>query len=461
MMKRLWKMIIVRQKKIIDFSKKLICQALKQITIWLDEPSCWMRMFVFLVMVICGYLITLFYIAHPVRASGLGALIAALIGGYFLYRRTQAAEQSLNVERLTRAMDQLSNEDLFMRVGGVLSLEQIANTEEDERKKIARVLVSFIRTQAVKNSKRNEDDFTKSGVSKLESKEEFSAYRAQRLDIEAAVNALARIASELEKERYFREEYNSKKQDLCDLRNTDLRGLRFVETDLSGFNFSAIDLSGAGLVKVKFTNAWFFEIKSAGGVFGAKFIRTFLKDVDFSGTNLNRVDFSHIEAEYIKFIKTPLNRVIFIGAQMLEPEFNEANLMNANFMGAVLVEAEMDEATLENVNFTDTHLYETYGLSQLQLNEAFRWKGHNTSVSFTDGRSLEPPPEKGKPAEFESCVSSENGYKWEIYKDGIDEWRWIRTTPGGEIDDLSNEGYRDKADCIANARRHGMDCYPS
>ena len=452
-MKKLW--------KIIDFPEKLICQGQKQIAIWLNEPSCWMRTVVFLVVVIFGYLITLFYIAHPVGASGLGALIAALIGGYFLYRRTQAAEQSLNVERLTRAMDQLANKDLFMRMGGVLSLEQIANTEEEERKKIARVLVSFIRTQAVKNPKRKEEDCTKSGVSNLEDEEEFSAYRAQRLDIEAAVNALARIAFELEKEGHFREQYNGKKHNLCDLRDADLRGLRFVKTNLSNFNFSATDLSGAWLAGAKFTGAKFYKIKRTGKVSGAKFIRAFLDDTDFSDTYLNFVNFSHVDAKNTKFKKTYLNHTIFIGVQMFEPEFNKAKLMNANFMGAVLVEAEMDEATLENVNFTDVCLEHTYGLRQPQLNQAFRWKGHNTFVSSSDGHSLEPPPEKEKPAEFESCISSENGCKWEVYKDTIGAWRWMQAYPDGQIDFSSNEGYRDKADCISNAKQHGMDCHPS
>ena len=130
-MKKLWKLIIQKQNDLIDLREKLIGQGQKQIAIWLDKPPCWMRalrfIFISSAIVIFGGLIILFYLAHPVGASGLGALIAALIGGYFLYRRTQAAEQTLNVERFTRAIDHLTNKDLFVRLGGIIGLEQIAN----------------------------------------------------------------------------------------------------------------------------------------------------------------------------------------------------------------------------------------------------------------------------------------------------------------------------------------------
>ena len=60
----------------------------------------------------------------------------------------------------------------------------------------------------------------------------------------------------------------------------------------------------------------------------------------------------------------------------------------------------------------------------------------------------------------ETCVGS-NGDTWEFYKDNSGEWRWRRTAKGGEIVGASTEGYVNKSDCIANAKRPGMDCDPS
>ena len=57
----------------------------------------------------------------------------------------------------------------------------------------------------------------------------------------------------------------------------------------------------------------------------------------------------------------------------------------------------------------------------------------------------------------ETCTGK-NGDKWEIYEDKAKEWRC--TASNGKIVGSSAEGYRNKADCIANARRNGMDCTP-
>ena len=45
--------------------------------------------------------------------------------------------------------------------------------------------------------------------------------------------------------------------------------------------------------------------------------------------------------------------------------------------------------------------------------------------------------------------------KWEVYQDNRSEWRWRRTASNGNIVGASTEGYTDKQDCEANARRNG------
>lgn len=45
--------------------------------------------------------------------------------------------------------------------------------------------------------------------------------------------------------------------------------------------------------------------------------------------------------------------------------------------------------------------------------------------------------------------------KWEFYKDNASEWRWRRTAVNGQIVGASSEGYKNRLDCVANARRHG------
>jgi len=45
--------------------------------------------------------------------------------------------------------------------------------------------------------------------------------------------------------------------------------------------------------------------------------------------------------------------------------------------------------------------------------------------------------------------------KWEIYKDVAEKWRWRRIAANGRIVGASTEGYVNKLDCEANARRNG------
>ena len=44
---------------------------------------------------------------------------------------------------------------------------------------------------------------------------------------------------------------------------------------------------------------------------------------------------------------------------------------------------------------------------------------------------------------------------WEIYKSTNGEWRWKRKAPNGQIVAASTEGYKNRADCVANAKRSG------
>jgi outer membrane protein OmpA-like peptidoglycan-associated protein len=46
---------------------------------------------------------------------------------------------------------------------------------------------------------------------------------------------------------------------------------------------------------------------------------------------------------------------------------------------------------------------------------------------------------------------------WEFYKDAGDKWRWRRTAQNGNIVGASTEGYSNRSDCDANARRNGWE----
>ncbi len=157
--------------------------------------------------------------------------IAGLIGLHFLYRRTRAieqtartAEQDLTVDRLTRSTEQLTHDKTSIRLSGILGLEQIALSREEECKKIIQILSAFIREIAPLDRTRKEEE------------------RHNHVDIETAVNALANIAAP----------FKSQKCLFCDLQETNLSGLRFFDTDLSFFTLTGADISNAVFFNVNF-----------------------------------------------------------------------------------------------------------------------------------------------------------------------------------------------------------------
>ena len=285
-------------------------------------------------------------------------IMAGVVGWYFLIRRTktadqskQAAEQSaeatrknaetaekgLAVERFTRAVEQITNQDLSVRLGGVLGLEQIAYTQEEwETIKIARILATFIRAQAGKNSERAEKDIATYERSKPEIADDFSIYRAQRMDIEAAVHALANIALRLERESYFEYENSKPKKDLCDLRNIDLRGLHFNGIDLSNFNFVGTDFSYASLIETNFTRATIGHI------------------INFKKENMT------------KFVWASLAGAIFNDALIFYTNFSNSKLTGATFEGAHLIETILDECCINR-----THFETSKDLTQEQIDKAY------------------------------------------------------------------------------------------
>lgn len=285
------------------------------------------------------------------KARNLSLLLIASIGWFFFYWRARIADQDaqtakqnaktaekvLTAEQITRAIEQLAHEKPSVRLGGILGLEQVALTQKEERVKIARILVSFIRTRSRKNSEETRNDLEKTGFTKLESRETFSAYREQRLDVEAAIPALARVASELEKQRQFGAEYNKSKRYLCDLQNTDLRGLRLDKVDLSNFNFLRTDFSGAWLAFTNFAKAG-ISLPSASPTEDediTKFIGADLLGADFSSTTLTGVNFS----------RSTLLYAIFNNARLKNASFNKCSIQGTHFENSKdLTQEQIDEA---------------------------------------------------------------------------------------------------------------------
>ncbi len=178
--------------------------------------------------------------------------IAIAIGLYLTYRRistaeenTSLAQESLKVsrdgqvtERFTRAIDQLGNQSMEIRLGGIYSLAQIARQyAEDYHWTVVEVLSAFLRKHA-------------------------RSAKVLGEDVQAALTAIGRRDSD--RDDTFRNQVDLSKcifagafLHRCDLSNTNLTKVDLMGADLRGVLFTDSNLSGAKLEGADLLKAWF------------------------------------------------------------------------------------------------------------------------------------------------------------------------------------------------------------
>jgi hypothetical protein len=152
-------------------------------------------------------------------ALGAGALCTGIA---LLWRRVAASERAAHAsldlareaqrgERFTRALEQLADDRLEVRLGAIYSLEQVAAESAARHWPVMEVLCAFLRSRAAWES-------------------EPQVPGQPPTDVLAALTVLGRRNRERERDERL------------DLRRTDLRGV-----DLKGVNLSRADLRGAWL----------------------------------------------------------------------------------------------------------------------------------------------------------------------------------------------------------------------
>ena len=249
-------------------------------------------------------------------------LFTALIGIiplYLLYRRAKAADQNakaaientkiahqgLAAERLTRAMEQLASENSSIRLGGILGLEQIAETQKGERTKIIQILSARIRELAPKGKY----------------KEEESEELVNRQDIRTAISIMARIMSKTE---------DLEEIETCNLGRIDLRYIELRDMNLFGFSLFETDFRHACLDRSTF----------GGSLIGSDFSYAYLEEANLSGLFLHGANLTDASLEGANLSSAILSRAI-----LTETSLEDANLSSTDFYNVKgLTQEQLDEA---------------------------------------------------------------------------------------------------------------------
>ncbi|MFJ4716457.1 pentapeptide repeat-containing protein [Streptomyces sp. NPDC088785] len=239
-----------------------------------------------------------------VAALGAGVALLYTARTYRLTRRGQITD------RFTKALERLGSTDVYVRVGGVLALEQIVRDAPDQAAAdAARVLGHFIRERAPRARAEGP------GPEPLPDQPD--------ADVQAALTAVTR--PRFRKYLHTYEELN--------LRGVHLAGADLRRSDLTDGALGGVNLAGANLTGATLTTADLRRATLTGAVLsGGELMWALLDDADLSGARL-------------------------AGAMLLGATLRHARLDGADLRDATLVDAQLEGASMVRANLRGTMLH--------------------------------------------------------------------------------------------------------
>lgn len=216
---------------------------------------------------------------------------AVLLAGFYLtLDKLRVTVERHMTDRFTQAIDQLGNDNLEIRLGGIYALERMAATSEKDHWKIMEVLTAYVREHV--RWKEDQKAGEQQPVPRLAA------------DIQAILTVLGRRSRT----------YQNGENQRLDLRETDLRRANLSGAHLEGAILSEVHLEGANLNSIHLEQA-------------------ILRKADLKKANLTE---AHLDKA-------------FLGQAHLE----RAMLRQAHLEGAYLVGAHLEGADLLGADFTD------------------------------------------------------------------------------------------------------------
>lgn len=247
--------------------------------------------------------------ARTTLVQALGGAVL-LIGLYFTLRNLQLTQDRQITERYTRAVEQLGNDKLEVRLGAIYALERIARDSERDHWPIMEILTACVRENAPWKGEQPSQEVV---LPKLAT------------DIQAILTVLGR------RTRIYRkgEEYP------LNLTGTDLRGA---------------DLSRAHLE-------------------GALFIGAHLEKANLSGAHLEDAALREAHLEKATLLVADLNKAGLVNAHLEGAFVGGTNLKEATLVGTHLQGAQFVAANLEGADLAGAYLEGVRGLTIEQLSK--------------------------------------------------------------------------------------------
>ena len=245
---------------------------------------------------------------------------ALLVGLYFTWRTTKAAEDGRITDRFSKAVEQLgatSKEgarQIEPRLGGIYSLERIAMDSKRDAKAIIEILCAYVR----ENSPRKYPECDETGVP--------IAPDPQRIKVGTDIQAILYILSR------FRPQFRNDASLIFDINSTEL-----YQADLSNCSFDGADLHRAYLERAEMT-------------------KINLESADLSGAYIFRGKLSKAKLQEASFYRANLMKADLYGADLQGTNLAEANLSGANLRNSIMGLIGNSSTNLRGTNLNGTNL---------------------------------------------------------------------------------------------------------
>jgi hypothetical protein len=237
------------------------------------------------------------------------ATIAQILGGiaigfslYYTWQRNNIAQDGQITDRFTKAVDQLGNRKIEIRLGGIYALERIANESKKDYWQIIEILTAYVRENSIienyseLNSLRNVP-ISMDIQANESTKHEVPKIRTILLDIQAILTVIVRRKYSYEHGETNKLDFKGTNLQHTNLLMANLSGANLEGANLSRANLSGADLSRADLSRANLSEAFLFEANLSeaflieaflfeANLFAANLSKAFLSEANLSWANL-------------------------------------------------------------------------------------------------------------------------------------------------------------------------------
>lgn len=221
--------------------------------------------------------------------------IVILLGLIFTYNTFRLQQDTYRLQqegqytdRFTKAIAQIGDEKLEVRLGGLYALERIAKDSPKDHWTVIEVISAFIRErakkreEAIKNTEINSNNNLNNNTDSQNKSSKIAT------DIQAALTIIGRRKIE-----------QDSKTERIDLSRTDLSNADLSNADFSNANLYNVNLSKTNLTNTNLSGAFLFN-----------------SDLSFSKlfyTNLNKADIGEVNLDHVQLVGVDLRGTILIG----------------------------------------------------------------------------------------------------------------------------------------------------